>query len=174
MKKLDTGSSDRFVKGHAGLLGLGTTPVVAVMQPTEGLDSHITAVDSLRARLQKPDAEKKRCFVRGLTPPLRPFVMREDPKSFAAAVQLARLAYRIRINANASTIHWRCYLLHGVTAGCRGRPDEDHRAVTLATQDLDDCTTCSRRCRRYTDRDHDVSAFGWRVVMLQCPVYGRL
>ena len=62
------------------------------MQPTEGLDSYITAIDSLCARLQKSDADRKMCFIRGLTPALHPFVMRENPKSFHAAVQLARLA----------------------------------------------------------------------------------
>lgn len=63
-----------------------------VMSPTEGLDSYVTAIDTLCARLQKSNADRIMSFVRGLTPSIRPFVIQQDPKSFSAAVQSARLA----------------------------------------------------------------------------------
>ena len=80
VKRLDTAFSDRFVKDQPCWV-LEQQLWSRVMEPTEGLDSYITPIDSLCARLQKSDADRKMCFVRGLTPALHPFVMRENPKA---------------------------------------------------------------------------------------------
>ena len=61
------------------------------MQPTEGLDAYIAAIDSLCARLQKPKVDRMTSFVRGLTPSIRPFVIHQDPQTFPGAMQAARL-----------------------------------------------------------------------------------
>ena len=76
-----------------------------IMQPSEGLDSYITAIDTLCSRLRKGDSDRTMCFVRGLTPALRPFVIQQDPKTFTAAVQAARLAQEsLTVSASPSTV----------------------------------------------------------------------
>ena len=75
------------------------------MQLSEGLDSYITAIDTLCSTLRKGDNDSTMCFVRGLTPALRPFVIQQDPKTFTAAVQAARLVQEsLTVSASASTV----------------------------------------------------------------------
>ena len=90
VQKLDSAFRDRFITNKPAWV-LEQQLWGRTMQPTEGLDAYITAIDSLCARLQKPDVDRITSIVRGLTPSLRPFVIQQDPKTFSAAVQAARL-----------------------------------------------------------------------------------
>lgn len=90
VKQLDAAFKDRFVNSQPTWL-LEQQLWSRTMQPTEGLDAYVVAIDSLCGRLSKPEADRITSFVRGLLPSLRPFVIQQDPKTFSAAVQAARL-----------------------------------------------------------------------------------
>ena len=60
----DSAFRDRFIP-KSTCLGTGAATLGRTMQPTEGLDAYITAIDSLCARLQKPDVDRITSFCTG-------------------------------------------------------------------------------------------------------------
>lgn len=90
--KLHQVFKDRFVLNQPSWL-LEQQLWARTMQPTEGLDSYVNAVDDPCARLGKTEADKVTCFVRSLLPSLCTYVIQQSPKNFSEAVQSARLAY---------------------------------------------------------------------------------
>jgi len=101
--QLETAFRERFINNQPSWL-LEQQLWSRAMLPTEGLDSYLTAVDTLCTRLGKTEADKITCFVRGLLPSLRSYVIQQSPKSFSAAVQAARLAHE-SVSLGTSTIH---------------------------------------------------------------------
>ena len=60
---LDTAFKDRFVNNQPGWV-LEQQLWSRFMSPSEGLDSYVTAIDTLCSRLHKTDANRTTCFVR--------------------------------------------------------------------------------------------------------------
>ncbi len=63
-----------------------------VMGEGENLENYITDIEQKCSKLDKPDPEKMRVFVRGLLPHLRTFVIQQQPKTCQEAIQAARIA----------------------------------------------------------------------------------
>lgn len=90
--KLHQAFKERFVLNQPSWL-LEQQLWSRTMQPTEGLDSYLAAIDDFCARLGKSESDKVTSFVRGLLPSLRTYVIQQSPKTFIDAVQAARLAH---------------------------------------------------------------------------------
>ncbi|XP_071853251.1 uncharacterized protein [Apostichopus japonicus] len=72
------------------------------MEHGESLDSFILDVERRCSRLKKVDKERTAALVRGLTPPLRMFVIQRNPKTWEDAVSAARLATEAHSINNAT------------------------------------------------------------------------
>lgn len=173
--QLDQAFRERFVNNQPGWV-LEQQLWGRVMQATEGLDSYVTSIDTLCARLAKTETDRITCFVRGLTPTLRPFVIQQDPKTFSAAVQSARLAQEsLTVSTATSTAAASCCTTLTSTPSLQEMMAEQKKALDALQEEMKalkatppviaaaaanpsaTCQLCSntghsaRECRLFTD-----------------------
>ncbi|PIK61672.1 hypothetical protein BSL78_01376 [Apostichopus japonicus] len=137
---------------------------------------HLFCVERRCSRLKKVDKERTAALVRGLTPPLRMFVIQRNPKTWEDAVSAARLATEAHSIKNAT-----------VSAATTRHSDQyDQKTDNLAQQlyeqrkEIQDLTTkvsamssTQLSTQQISPLDKVFSGRSYRPAMLFCSKYIR-